>query len=490
MKPINSISRKKIVIIIAFFILFFLLFPYNGWARNNGPNTIVLLGNKDLAPIVYDDKGKSKGVAVDIAKAIGDKIDYEIKILTTNWEQAQRMILNGEADGLLQINPNPERDKIYDFSSPLLKSEFSIFVQSDNLTINNIDDLRGKKVGVEAGGYPNKLLEGYGEVDIVLINDWKTSFKELSSGNLDGILVDRWIGEYQLANSRIKGIKIVETPIETQYSRIAVPKGDDQTLSLINSGLKEITEDGTIDKIMKQWQSKRVVYITEDYYYTFFLRSVILILLSVTLIILFLLLRYQRLSKRLEDSVKERTEELRYTNEMLKAANIKLEEMSMMDGLTSIKNRRAFDIAYSKAWKVSLREGLPLSLIMIDIDHFKIFNDTYGHLAGDQALIKIAEIIKGGIKRPGDFTARYGGEEFVVMLMNTTSEGATIVAEKIRKTIEDLRMKNEEINSNLTISLGVASIVPSDKMDSNKLIEAADKALYKAKKEGRNKVIV
>ena len=105
-------------------------------------------------------------------------------------------------------------------------------------------------------------------------------------------------------------------------------------------------------------------------------------------------------------------------------------------------------------------------------------------------MIKIAEIIKGGIKRPGDFTARYGGEEFVVMLMNTTSEGATIVAEKIRKTIEDLRMKNEEINSNLTISLGVASIVPSDKMDSNKLIEAADKALYKAKKEGRNKVIV
>ena len=148
--------------------MFFLLFPYNGWARNNGPNTIVLLGNKDLAPIVYDDKGKSKGVAVDIAKAIGDKIDYEIKILTTNWEQAQRMIFNGEADGLLQINPNPERDKIYDFSSPLLKSEFSIFVQSDNLTINNIDDLR-EKVGVEAGGYPNKLLEGYGEVDIVLI---------------------------------------------------------------------------------------------------------------------------------------------------------------------------------------------------------------------------------------------------------------------------------------------------------------------------------
>jgi ABC-type amino acid transport substrate-binding protein len=136
------------------------------------------------------------------------------------------MVLNGDADGLLHINPCPERNELYDFSSPLLKSDFSMFVQIDNRTLRSIDDLRGKRVGVEAGGYPNILLQGYETIDIEIIYDWETSFKALSTGDLDAIIVDRWIGEYELANSRISDIKIVDPPIETQYSRIAVRKGD------------------------------------------------------------------------------------------------------------------------------------------------------------------------------------------------------------------------------------------------------------------------
>jgi two-component system cell cycle response regulator len=133
---------------------------------------------------------------------------------------------------------------------------------------------------------------------------------------------------------------------------------------------------------------------------------------------------------------------------------------------------------------------MPLALIMIDIDHFKIFNDTYGHLSGDQALIRIAEEIKGVIKRPGDLAARYGGEEFVVMLMNTTSEGAAIVAEEIRRRIEELGIENEVIQTVITVSLGVSSVIPADTMEPDELIDIADRALYKAKEDGRNKVIV
>jgi diguanylate cyclase (GGDEF)-like protein len=127
---------------------------------------------------------------------------------------------------------------------------------------------------------------------------------------------------------------------------------------------------------------------------------------------------------------------------------------------------------------------------MIDIDHFKVFNDTYGHLAGDQALIRIAEAIKDVIRRPGDLAARYGGEEFVVMLMNTNGEVVEIVAEKIRRKVEELGIKNEKINTVLTVSLGVASIIPNDKMAAEKIIDSADKALYKAKEDGRNKIVV
>ena len=130
---------------------------------------------------------------------------------------------------------------------------------------------------------------------------------------------------------------------------------------------------------MDQWQGKRVIYLTEDYFQLFYLHTASIFLLLASLVALYFVRKYRKLSKKLEASVKERTEELLHTNEKLKEANSKLERISMIDGLTSIENRRAFDLEYSKAWKVSLREGMPLALIMIDIYHFKLFNDTYGH---------------------------------------------------------------------------------------------------------------
>jgi diguanylate cyclase (GGDEF)-like protein len=484
-------AKKMMYITTLVFVLSILLLPFNAVATDSDSrDPLILLGNDDLPPITYNDKGTSKGVAVDIAKAIGQKIDYDIKVLTVNWEQAQEMMQSGEADGLLHMNPSPERGEAYDFSDPMLKSEFSMFVQIDNTSIRGIDDLKGKVVGVEPGGYPSVLLEGHEDIEIENIYKWGTSFKALSMGEIDAIIVERWIGEYELANSRISDIKIVAPPIETQYSRIAVRKGDVETLALINLGLIEINADGTLDRIMEHWQGKRVIYLTEDYFQIFYLRTVSLFLLMVALVAIYFVRKYQKLSKKLEVSVKERTEELRHTNEMLKSANMKLERISMLDGLTSIENRRAFDIEYNKAWKISLREGMPLALIMIDIDHFKIFNDTYGHLLGDQILIRIAEVIKSAIKRPGDLAARYGGEEFVVMLVNTTAKGAAIVAEEIRARIEELGIESEEIKSVLTVSLGVASLVPDNEMEPNELIGAADRALYKAKEEGRNKVKV
>ena len=334
------------------------------------------------------------------------------------------------------------------------------------------------------------MLQGYEAIDIEEIYDWETSFKALSAGNLDAIIVDRWIGEYELANSGVSDINIVDTPIEIQYSRIAVKKGDIETLALINSGLKEITDNGTIDKIMDTWQGKRVIYLTEDYFQIFYLRSAIVFLLLVALVAIYFVRKYQKLSKELEVSVKNRTEELHQANERLKAANLKLERMSMIDCLTSIENRRAFDIAYNQTWKVCLRENIPLALIMIDIDNFKLYNDTYGHLSGDKILTIVAEVIKNVAKRSSDITARFGGEEFVVMLMNTTLKGAEYVAEEIRTRIEGLGIENEKAKNVLTASLGVASVVPDNNMLPNELIDAADKALYKAKKGGRNKVMV
>ena len=161
--------------------------------------------------------------------------------------------------------------------------------------------------------------------------------------------------------------------------------------------------------------------------------------ISIGVIIIILLIgfalvdRYKRLSKKLQLDVEERSMELEKANELLRKANMELERISMIDKLTNLYNRRFFDISFSKVWSQAKREGLPLSLIMIDIDHFKKYNDNYGHLAGDGCLSSI-KVIKETVKRGGDFVARYG-EEFVVYYPTHPGRART-VAENIRQSVE------------------------------------------------------
>ena len=161
----------------------------------------------------------------------------------------------------------------------------------------------------------------------------------------------------------------------------------------------------------------------------------------------------------------------------------------MIDGLTGIYNRRYFENAIERAWGIARRERLPLALMMIDVDDFKNFNDTYGHLAGDQCLISIANEIKKSVHRAGDFAARFGGEEFVVLLFNTTEEGAAIIAEDIAEKIQKLRIQYQGVDLNVTVSMGVAAAIPRRGSHPKDLLSAADEALYQAKKAGRNTVV-
>jgi diguanylate cyclase (GGDEF)-like protein len=167
-----------------------------------------------------------------------------------------------------------------------------------------------------------------------------------------------------------------------------------------------------------------------------------------------------------------------------------LEEMAGIDGLTGINNRRSFDTIYQKEWQKILRYKDPLSLIMIDVDFFKNYNDFYGHGAGDAVLKEIAKAIKNQLNRPEDMVARYGGEEFVVVLPRTEKNGAMQKAEKIRKAVESLAITHEKSDCAhvVTISLGG---VTHEKEDGNPeaFLKQSDEMLYKAKSEGRNRVI-
>ena len=167
----------------------------------------------------------------------------------------------------------------------------------------------------------------------------------------------------------------------------------------------------------------------------------------------------------------------------------KLERMSNQDGLTGIANRRCFDDIIVKEWVRNGREGTPLGLLMIDIDHFKSYNDALGHVNGDGCLCAVAESIRAAVHRPGDLVARYGGEEFAVVLPNTNYAGARAVAETIHANLSKTCLKHPDssVSCTVTVSIGVASGVPTCQTTPEDLIHAADRALYQAKQSGRNR---
>jgi len=177
--------------------------------------------------------------------------------------------------------------------------------------------------------------------------------------------------------------------------------------------------------------------------------------------------------------------------QQLQVANQKLEQLAARDGLTQLANRRRFDEYLEQEWRRLSREKAPLSLILCDIDFFKSYNDTYGHLAGDFCLRQVASAILSAVKRPADLAARYGGEEFAAILPNTLAAGAMQLAEAIRHKIHQLAIAhaNSPVSHYISVSLGVASIVPSRHILPATLIGAADDALYQAKAQGRNRTV-
>ncbi|MBI4384613.1 MAG: diguanylate cyclase [Nitrospinae bacterium] len=215
-------------------------------------------------------------------------------------------------------------------------------------------------------------------------------------------------------------------------------------------------------------------------------------------------------SLELQELVAQRTQELELANEELKRAlekhrelekslresrdqlaenNKKLQRLSSLDGLTGIANRRFFDEYIAREWGLAIRQGIPISMVFIDVDYFKLYNDTLGHQEGDDCLKKIANVITKCLKRPADLSARYGGEEFVALLPGTDESGAEKIAEEIRAAVSAQRISHKHpTGDHVTVSLGVAAVVPQPGSPYASLIEAADVAMLKAKREGKDRV--
>lgn len=175
----------------------------------------------------------------------------------------------------------------------------------------------------------------------------------------------------------------------------------------------------------------------------------------------------------------------------LKRAQQELELLASHDGLTGIVNRRGFDAKMSLEWRKAEADRQPLSLLLVDVDHFKRFNDTYGHPAGDECLKSIATALSQAMHRPADLVARYGGEEFAFVLPATNKNGASLVAQRVLESIASIALPHSGNDGMgiVSVSIGGATVVPSDKMNLSHLIDRADRSLYEAKHSGRNRYV-
>jgi len=167
-----------------------------------------------------------------------------------------------------------------------------------------------------------------------------------------------------------------------------------------------------------------------------------------------------------------------------------LESLAQLDGLTEINNRRRFDQVFKAEWHRAMRNKTSLSVALLDIDFFKVFNDNFGHLAGDNALISVAHAVSTELNRSSDFAARYGGEEFVIICADTHPKDGLKIGERVRRAVEKLKIptSNQAFHPWVTVSVGGASVVPRSTQQKEGLLKQADEMLYKAKEGGRNRV--
>jgi len=276
------------------------------YGYGSADSSLLFLGNHSLPPMIFMDHGKPAGVVVDLAAALAGRMKRPVRFEYMNWAAAQQLVLDGRADALLQINPTEERKKLYDFSESLLESEFSIFIRFDKERVYSISDLQGLKVGVEEKGMPISLLNQNPSINLTVMPDVVKGMHLLANGDIDAVVVDRWVGSFVLAENHIRGIRIAGEAIDKSSSAIAVKKGNAALLAEINMALAAIKADGSYAKILSKWQPQEVIFQTKAQYIQ--QKGILITILSMLVLALIwsiFLLREIKKRKKAEESLRE-----------------------------------------------------------------------------------------------------------------------------------------------------------------------------------------
>ena len=405
---------------------------------------------------------KSFGMLADFSEIFSERLNTRFSLVPAeDIQDSIQKLEAGVCDIIPMVKATTERKKTMDFTSPYLNDNIVIIAREKLPFISGLEDMADKRVGIVKDESMLKNLEKqYSRVHFILRNNVRDSLIQLSSGKMDAVLLSLPVATHNIRHLGLTNLKVAgDTKIRKEY-RVGVKNGDEILHSVMSKLIRSISKD-EIDTVYDKWVTLKFQHefdYTKAWKYGGF-AGLILIL------ILFWNWKLTSLNRQLEASHKA------------------LKILSTTDSLTGLYNRRYLEKAIENEFERAKRYKTQLSVIILDVDHFKAINDDFGHQAGDDVLMSLARLLKDRTRKT-DITGRWGGEEFVIFCPETDREKAVLLAESLKAGISGLNLVKL---LKITASFGVSTWKPDDTVDS--LISRADAAMYQAKHRGRNRVV-
>jgi polar amino acid transport system substrate-binding protein len=429
----------------------------------------------DWMPLEKNLNGKHIGMSADYFSILKRYIDVPIELINTkSWEESLKYGKARKCDIFSLVMPTKERKKYLDFTEPYLSIPVVIVTNLDELFINDITKIVDKKVGVVKGyAFGEILKERYPNISFVYVNNVKDGLEKVKDGELFGFIDTLATTGYYIQKDYIGQLKIAGKFDENWELGVGVRNDEPILREIFNKVITRISPEQR-QEILNKWISVSYEKGT-NYALIFTWVGIVAFVFSVILIAVMYVNRKMRLEIKNRKLIEKR-----------------LEEISITDELTSLYNRRHFNEIFPRALNSAKREHTMICLAILDIDYFKQYNDTYGHIAGDEVLKNIAISMRNSMQRADDYCFRLGGEEFGVLFKGLDYDVAKGLIEKVRQNIEQLHIehKSSSVNQYVTASFGLVVRDANSVESENELYKEADMLLYEAKKAGRNRVLL
>ncbi|MGE4497455.1 MAG: transporter substrate-binding domain-containing protein [Deferribacterales bacterium] len=423
----------------------------------------------DWMPFEKLENGVHKGIAADFIRLIQRNSGVQLHLIPTQtWAESMKKAQNRECDILTLAMRTPERLKYFSFTTPYVVIPTVVATSINDPFIDKIEDVLDKSFATVKGYAINELLRSkYPGIRLVELDSDSESIALLQKGEVYGAIGTMAGIGYQIKQNKIVDIKI-SGRLEQDWELGIAARNDEPHLVKIFQKLVDSVSEEEISAITGKWMSIRY---DQGFDYRLFWK-----IMGVFAVLGLLFVYWSHKMKKL--------------NRKLHAANIRLQELSDKDSLTGLYNRRFFSVSSQQAFSICQRSGIRFSVAIIDIDHFKKVNDTFGHLFGDKSLQEMANTLIRHFQRQTDACSRFGGEEFAVFITNAGEDTLFNRIENIRREMEGKVIEMGDLRTSFTISAGIYSDVPSQGDTLDTALKKADDALYKAKNEGRNRVVV